>query len=139
MSEMWIGISIVALGYLMGSLPFAIWITHMVKDVDVREAGSGHATTTNTIRQAGWAAGAAVLIFDIAKGYLPVLLALRYGAYPWVLPFTLAAVVAGHCWPLYAGFRGWYGVGGYRWWFDRHEFYTGHVRAGAADHIGLAD
>ena len=34
------------LGYLCGSLPFAIWITRLFKGVDVREAGSGHATTT---------------------------------------------------------------------------------------------
>jgi len=34
------------LGYLCGSLPFAIWITRLVKGVDVREAGSGHATTS---------------------------------------------------------------------------------------------
>jgi len=40
------------LGYLCGSLPFAIWITRLFKGVDVREAGSGHATTTNTIRAA---------------------------------------------------------------------------------------
>jgi glycerol-3-phosphate acyltransferase PlsY len=34
------------LGYLCGSLPFAIWITRLFKGVDVRDAGSGHATTT---------------------------------------------------------------------------------------------
>jgi len=34
------------LGCLCGSLPFAIWITHLFKGVDVREAGSGHATTS---------------------------------------------------------------------------------------------
>ena len=34
------------LGYLSGSLPFAIWITRLFKGVDVREAGSGHATTS---------------------------------------------------------------------------------------------
>ena len=43
------------LGYLSGSLPFSIWITRLFKGVDVRGAGSGHATTTNTIRQAGFA------------------------------------------------------------------------------------
>jgi glycerol-3-phosphate acyltransferase PlsY len=33
------------LGYLSGSLSFAVWITRLFKGVDVREAGSGHATT----------------------------------------------------------------------------------------------
>lgn len=49
------------LGYLSGSLPFAIWITRLFEGVDVREAGSGHATTTNTIRQARFGPGALVL------------------------------------------------------------------------------
>jgi len=43
------------LGYLSGSLPFALWVTRLVKGVDVRDGGSGHVTTTNTIRQAGLA------------------------------------------------------------------------------------
>jgi len=95
------------LGYLCGSLPFAIWITRLFKGVDVREAGSGHATTTNTIRQAGFGPGALVLVLDIAKGLLPTWLALRTAGYmPWIAPLTAALVVVGHCWPVFAGFRG---------------------------------
>ena len=66
-----------ALAYLSGSLTPSIWVTRWVRGVDVRDAGSGHATTTNTIRQAGFGWGALVLIVDIAKGYLPTWLALR--------------------------------------------------------------
>ncbi|MDO9130694.1 MAG: glycerol-3-phosphate acyltransferase [Anaerolineales bacterium] len=99
------------LGYLSGSLPFAIWITRLFKGVDVRDAGSGHATTTNTIRQAGFGPGALVLVLDIAKGFLPTWLALhveREGIplHAWIAPLTAALVVIGHCWPLFAGFRG---------------------------------
>ena len=71
------------LGYLVGSLPFALWITRLVKGVDVRDGGSGHVTTTNTIRQAGFAPGAAVLIFDISKGFLPTYFAIRAGLPAW--------------------------------------------------------
>ena len=101
------------LGYLSGSLPFAIWITRLVKGVDVRDAGSGHATTTNTIRQAGFGWGALVLILDIAKGFLPVWLALTVApavSLPYVVPLTAALAVAGHCWPLFAQFRGGMGL-----------------------------
>ncbi len=101
------------LGYVLGSLPFAIWITRLVKGVDVRNAGSGHATTTNTIRQAGFGWGALVLLLDIAKGFLPVWLALqvgRDGIPPYVVPVTAALAVAGHCWPLFAQFRGGMGL-----------------------------
>ena len=95
------------LGYLCGSLPFAIWITRLFKGVDVREAGSGHATTTNTIRQAGFGPGALVLVLDIAKGLLPTWLALRTTGYmPWIAPLTAALVIVGHCWPIFAQFRG---------------------------------
>lgn len=101
------------LGYLSGSLPFAIWITRLVKGVDVRDAGSGHATTTNTIRQAGFGWGALVLVLDIAKGFLPVWLTLTAApatSLPYVVPLTAALAVAGHCWPLFAQFRGGMGL-----------------------------
>jgi glycerol-3-phosphate acyltransferase PlsY len=98
------------LGYLSGSLSFSIWITHLLKGVDLREAGSGHATTTNTIRQAGFAAGALVLMLDIAKGWMPVWLALRYAPTLWLIPMTAACAVVGHCWPIFAQFRGGMGL-----------------------------
>jgi len=98
------------LGYLSGSLTPSIWITRRVKGVDVRDAGSGHATTTNTIRQAGFGWGALVLIIDIAKGFVPTWLALNYAPAIWIVPVSAGFVVAGHCWPLFAQFRGGMGL-----------------------------
>lgn len=98
------------LGYLSGSLPFSIWITRFVKHVDVRDAGSGHATTTNTIRQAGFGWGALVLILDISKGFLPTFLALKFTNNVWIVALSTACAVAGHCWPLFAQFRGGMGL-----------------------------
>ena len=98
------------LGYLSGSLPFSIWVTRYVKNVDVRDSGSGHATTTNTIRQAGFGWGALVLVLDIAKGFLPTFLALKYANDTWVVSITAACAVIGHCWPLFAQFRGGMGL-----------------------------
>ena len=98
------------LGYLFGSLPFSIWVTRFVKNVDVRDAGSGHATTTNTIRQAGFGWGALVLVLDIAKGFLPAWLAVRYSGEVWVVALTVTFAVIGHCWPVFAGFRGGMGL-----------------------------
>ena len=99
------------LGYLFGSLPFSIWITRFAKGVDVRDSGSGHATTTNTIRQAGFGWGALVLILDIAKGFIPVWLAVgRDDVPPYIIPLTAAMVVIGHCWPVFAQFRGGMGL-----------------------------
>ncbi|HEY5269726.1 MAG TPA: glycerol-3-phosphate acyltransferase [Anaerolineales bacterium] len=98
------------LGYLSGSLPFAIWITRLVKGVDVRDAGSGHATTTNTIRQAGFLPGALVFVLDVAKGFGPTWLALHNAPAAWIAPLTAALAVIGHCWPVFAGFRGGMGL-----------------------------
>ena len=101
------------LGYLFGSLPFSIWVTRFVRGVDVRDAGSGHATTTNTIRQAGFGWGALVLVLDIAKGFFPTYLALIVGRDvipPFIVPLTAACAVIGHCWPVFAQFRGGMGL-----------------------------
>ena len=98
------------LGYLFGSLPFSIWVTRIARGVDLRDAGSGHATTTNTIRQAGFGWGALVAVLDVAKGLIPTLLATRYSGETWVVVLTAALAVAGHCWPLFAQFRGGMGI-----------------------------
>lgn len=98
------------LAYLSGSLPFSIWITRFVKNVDVRDSGSGHATTTNTIRQAGFGWGALVLLLDITKGFLPTYLAAEFSGEVWVIALTATAAVIGHCWPVFAQFRGGMGL-----------------------------
>lgn len=98
------------LGYLSGSLPFSVWVTRYARNVDVRDAGSGHATTTNTIRQAGFGWGALVLLLDLAKGFLPTFLALQYTTSGWVVVIIAALAVVGHCWPLFAQFRGGMGL-----------------------------
>lgn len=100
----------ILLGYLSGSMTPSIWVTRLVKGVDVRDAGSGHATTTNTIRQAGFGWGALVLFIDIAKGFIPIWLALAYAPAIWIVPLTAGAAVIGHCWPVFVGFRGGMGL-----------------------------
>jgi len=98
------------LGYLFGSLPFSIWVTRYVKHVDLRDTGSGHATTTNTIRQAGFGWGALVLVLDIAKGFLPTYLAVSRNSPTYIVALTATFTVIGHCWPVFAQFRGGMGL-----------------------------
>ena len=96
--------------YLLGSIPFAILVTRAKAGVDVRGSGSGHAGATNTMRAVGWTAGILVLVMDVGKGSLAVWLAARYGGTE-VAPIVAAAfVVIGHCWPIFAGFRGGMGM-----------------------------
>lgn len=99
------------IAYILGSLPFSVWVTRFAKGVDVRDAGSGHATTTNTIRQAGFGWGALVLILDIAKGFLPTYFAFHQDKVPaYIVAITATCAVIGHCWPLFAQFRGGMGL-----------------------------
>lgn len=98
------------LAYLAGSIPFSLLISGLFTDQDIREGGSGHATTTNTIRQVGWLPGALVLLLDISKGYVVTFLAVKAGMPLWIIVPTAALTVVGHCWPVFAGFRGGMGL-----------------------------
>lgn len=97
-------------GYLSGSLSFALWIAKLVKGIDLRDEGSGHAGTTNTIRQAGLGPGVLVLIFDIGKGFIPTFFAIKYATSEWTIILAGVFAVIGHCWPIFAQFKGGMGL-----------------------------
>lgn len=63
-----LGMIIVA--YLLGSLPFGLWIGKIFYHKDITKLGSGNIGTTNTFRELGTRAGIAVLCLDILKGTL---------------------------------------------------------------------
>lgn len=67
-------------------------------------------TATNTLRQAGWYAGAVVMVLDAAKGFLPTFFAIHFGAVAWVVFLAAGFTVVGHCWPVFAEFRGGMGL-----------------------------
>jgi glycerol-3-phosphate acyltransferase PlsY len=77
---------------------------------DVRTVGSGNVGATNTLRAAGWRAGLAVLLIDVAKGALAVVAMRQVTDAPvWVAAAGFAAVV-GHCFPVWLSFSGGKGV-----------------------------
>jgi len=106
-----------ALAYLLGSIPSAVWIGKKFHNIDVRQHGSGNAGTSNTIRVLGWKTGIPVLIIDLGKGWLAAMLPVFFNlAEPGSAMITnlqiLAGVtsIAGHIFPVLAGFRGGKGV-----------------------------
>jgi glycerol-3-phosphate acyltransferase PlsY len=108
---------IVILAYLLGSIPTAVWVGKAFFKIDIREHGSKNAGATNAIRVFGWKAGLPVFIFDVFKGWISVMLStywLGNQMFPDQLVFlkigSAAAVVLGHVFPLFAGFRGGKGV-----------------------------
>ncbi len=103
------------LGTLLGSL-----ILGRLRGVDIRRMGSGNAGATNALRTQGKAFGALVLLIDVGKGALavlalPPLLLPGVGADPeiprqWLTLACAAAVILGHVYPVWFGFRGGKGV-----------------------------
>ena len=95
-----------AIGYLLGSVPFAYIAGRLKKGVDIRQVGGGNMGALNTMREIGTSVGLAVLLADIAKGLVAVLIA-RWLGLPliWILVVGFAAV-AGHNWPIFLRFKG---------------------------------
>jgi acyl phosphate:glycerol-3-phosphate acyltransferase len=95
------------LAYLIGGLPFGYWFVRLRLGKDIRTIGSGNIGATNVHRAAGTKAGLIVLALDICKGWLAVYLVSRvtHGD-PIALALAAFAVVVGHCYPIFLGFRG---------------------------------
>ena len=77
--------------------------------IDIRTVGSRNAGSLNTFHQVGPAAAGAVLVADVSKGVVAVFLPLWVGAPDWASYGSAVAVVAGHNWPVFLGFRGFRG------------------------------
>ena len=85
--------------YLLGSIPAAYIAGRVVKGIDLRQHGSGNLGATNVYRMLGGRVAAAVLLFDAAKGALPVVLLPRLlpsdRPLVWAIAYGVAAI-AGH-------------------------------------------
>ena len=99
----------VAIGYLLGSLPFGYWAGRM-RGIDLRLAGSGNTGATNAMRVLGLKVGIPVMALDIGKGAAAVLIARGISDSDLVPVLAGAAAVAGHMYPLFLGFKGGKGV-----------------------------
>ena len=106
-----------AIAYLIGSINFSVIISKKMAGFDVREKGSGNAGSTNVLRTVGKKAAIITLVCDILKGVLSVLIALLVGAIAGesansaiVVEIAALAVVIGHTFPVFFGFRGGKGV-----------------------------
>jgi len=99
-----------ALGYLLGSIPFSFVVARLFGVRDVREVGSGNVGATNVMRSAGRTAGVIAFVLDASKGALAALLARRLAGGELLPPLAAAAAVVGHMYPAWLGFRGGKGV-----------------------------
>ncbi|MHA2611788.1 MAG: glycerol-3-phosphate 1-O-acyltransferase PlsY [bacterium JZ-2024 1] len=102
---------LLAVAYLLGSIPFGYLLVIRWKGIDVRSVGSGNIGFANVVRAAGWLLGFLVLFLDAVKGFIPVFLALGVFHFPRSLSCIIGgAAIMGHIFPLFLSFRGGKGV-----------------------------
>ena len=112
-----LGIAVFLLAaYLMGSLPSGYLICRRVANIDVRTVGSKNIGATNVARSLGLSWGLLVLLMDMAKGALPVVVALNIWSSGTERDLLIVASVAlaallGHLASVFLRFSGGKGVG----------------------------
>jgi len=100
--------------YLIGSLSFAVIVSRAMGLHDPRSYGSGNPGATNVLRSGNKAAAVLTLVLDALKGFVPVVLVMRFGAPIGLDEGTVAlvglAAFVGHLWPVFFHFKGGKGV-----------------------------
>ena len=97
--------------YFLGSIPFGLIITKIFLDQDIRDVGSGNIGTTNVLRTGKKSLAIATLIFDILKGYLSVIITLKY--FNDLIYFSALICFIAHIFPVWLKFKGGKGVATY--------------------------
>lgn len=104
------------IAYAIGSVNFSVILSKKMAGFDVREKGSGNAGTTNMLRSVGKKAAAITLVCDILKGIVAIVIAILIGKMfnnqeiGLLVQIAAIAVVLGHTFPVFFGFKGGKGV-----------------------------
>ena len=104
------------IAYCIGSLNISIFISKKMGGFDLREKGSNSTGATNVLRTLGKKAAAITLLFDILKGIVAIAISMIIGNImeetnrELLLQIAGIAVVIGHTFPIFFGFKGGKGV-----------------------------
>ena len=104
-------IAVLLYSYLLGSIPFGLIITKIFLNQDIRNVGSGNIGTTNVLRTGRKSLAIATLIFDILKGYVSVVVTLKY--FNDLIYFSALICFIGHIFPVWLKFKGGKGIATY--------------------------
>ena len=96
----------IIIGYLLGSIPFALVIGKVFYKTDIRQHGSGNLGGGNAGRVLGKKAGLAVMTMDILKVAITIFLTSLFAKSETTLVIAGMAAALGHCFPLFARFKG---------------------------------
>lgn len=112
-----VNFNLLLLAYLLGSLPFALWVGKWVRGIDIREVGSHNMGASNVFRELGAVYGVMVLFLDLLKAFAAVQLYRYVDATGWMGAekgfwqlLLGGCAVLGHLFPVFAGFKGGKGV-----------------------------
>lgn len=97
---------VIAIAYLLGSIPSAYIVGRLMKGIDMREAGDGRLGAAAVRRRVGLAGSLIVGLMDLTKGAMAVLLAQRLGLPLSAVLIVGLAVVVGHNWSVFLHFKG---------------------------------
>ena len=109
-------IVVALIAYAIGSVNFSVILSKKMAGFDVREKGSGNAGSTNMLRSVGKGAAALTLVCDILKGAVAIFIAIILGNIfnvenkAILVQIAGIAVVLGHTFPIFFGFKGGKGV-----------------------------
>ncbi len=118
-------ITLTCLGaYLLGSIPFSVWIGRVVKGIDLREHNTGNPGAVNAIKTFDTAVGLPIMLLDVFKGFLTIFLIDKIYSLPHFITidgrnplYTVmcisgpALAVLGHNYSIWIGFEGGQGMG----------------------------
>jgi glycerol-3-phosphate acyltransferase PlsY len=97
---------VIAIAYLLGSIPSAYIVGRLLKRLDIREVGDGRLGAAAAYRRVGLTGGVIVGLMDVSKGVAAVLLAQELGLPLLVVFLAALAVVVGHNWSILLRFKG---------------------------------
>jgi glycerol-3-phosphate acyltransferase PlsY len=102
--------TVIVIGYLLGSIPFALLLARRWGAEDLRQAGSGNVGAANVLRTSGVTPGLLVALLDMLKGAVSVVVATRLSGDAVAPAAAGLAAILGHIYPVWLRFRGGKGV-----------------------------
>jgi len=102
---------VIFFSYICGSLPFGLLLSKVFSKIDIRKIGSGNIGATNVLRTGNKFLAAMTLLLDVSKGYIPVIISIKY--FPEFVLLSSLLTFLGHVFPIWLKFKGGKGVSTY--------------------------
>ena len=99
----------IIISYLLGAIPMGLLLTRMMGKGDLRKVGSGNIGATNVMRVGGLRMAGLTWLLDMAKAIVAVFIG-RYVGGDAFAAWCGFAVIVGHCYPVWLGFKGGKGI-----------------------------